>query len=114
MTGEQQLRTAARWRSAPVPEGFGAKPGPVLEPIIELPLVLDWSWGDEPNEWGTVEELDIAQLYARVLEVGTITEVETYIDPVRLNELWDNHFWTGAVRETWESWIARYRAERAT
>ncbi len=104
MSIHQQLRTPARWRSAPVPEGFGSEPYAGLTGRVVLPLALDWSPGGVERNLDNPE--DLLEIYEIVLTVGTADDVETYVDPRRLVVVWDEMMKPGAVIETWGDWVA--------
>ncbi len=107
MNLHQRLRTPARWRTAPIPDGYGTRPYEGLTGPVVLPLALDWSTS------GVVRDLDDPVdrrvVYEIVLTVGTAADVEKYVDPILLIELWPTLTKPGAVIEMWEPWIAEHQ-----
>lgn len=101
----QSLRTPARWRSAPVPDGFGDAPYVGMEGPVELPRQLEWSTR------GVIRDLrDPTQrqlVYEIILTEGTVDDVVAYIDAALLLEDWGSLTIPPAVRETWQPWITQ-------
>ncbi len=105
------LRTPARWRSAPVPDGFGDGPGPaVASGRVMLPLWLDWS--GPPAERDLDDPVQRRWVYELVLTNGAEADVWAYIDPAVLVADWDELHLPAAVRETWAGWVAGRRGRR--
>ena len=101
-----RLRTPARWRSAPVPAGYGSRPHCGEVDVVHLPLHLWWS-GESP-------ELDLTipaqrrRVFELVLQVGLAEDVERFVDPVLLCAEWNDMVRPAAVIETWQPWIDAY------
>lgn len=102
---DQRLRTPARWRSAPVPDGFGDTSFSGLVGLVELPLRLDWSPGGITRD--LTDPTQRRFVYQVVLRIGTAEDVATYIDPVLLLDEWDTLILPDAVNETWQPWISQ-------
>jgi len=75
---------------------------------VVLPLALDWCTD------GVARDLDDVQqrhtIYQLVLTEGTAEDVETYVDPRLLVELWPELTKPPAVVETWAEWIVEHQA----
>lgn len=103
-----RLRTPARWRAAPIPEGYGSRPYDGLTGVVVLPLALDWSTDGRERD---LEDLDErCWLYQIVLTEGTAEDVEKYVDPCLLVEAWPEMAKPGAVVELWELWVLEHQA----
>ncbi len=102
--GGQMLRTPARWRSAPIPDGFGDIPFAGPDGQIMLPLRLDWT-----PAGGITRDLqdpgDRRLVYEIILTEGTAQGVQTYINPVLLLQEWDDLVLPDAVIVMWQPWI---------
>ncbi len=101
----QSLRTPARWRTAPIPGGFGSDPYTGLEGPVELPGRLEWSTRGVTRDLHDPEDRQV--VYEIVLTEGTAEDVLAYIDPVLLLAGWDSLTIPPAVRETWQPWITQ-------
>lgn len=101
----QSLHTPARWRTAPVPDGFGDAPYTGLEGPVELPVRLEWSTRGVTRDLQDPEDRQV--VYETVLTEGTTEDVLAYINPVLLLEDWDSLTIPPAVRETWQPWITQ-------
>ncbi|MEO1061345.1 MAG: hypothetical protein AAFZ07_07985 [Actinomycetota bacterium] len=107
MSGSE-LRTSARWRSAPVPPAFGRDESTAPQTgRVTVPSSLFWSGGDLALDLD--DPADAAYLYQLVLREGTEADVLRYVHPRRLLELWDQGVWPRAVKEARGPWIARHR-----
>ncbi len=99
----QSLRTPARWRTDPVPDGFGDAPYRGFEGPVELPVRLEWSTRGVTRD---LQDLSNRQVvYEIVLTEGTTADVLAYINPVLLLGDWDSLTIPLAVRETWQPWV---------
>ncbi len=101
----QSLRTPARWRSAPIPDGFGDNAHTGLAGLVELPLRLDWSPGGITRDLN--DPVQRRFVYQVVLRIGTAEDVEAYVDPVLLLGDWETLVLPDAVKETWQPWITQ-------
>ena len=104
---DTRLRTPARWRSAPVPDGYGSIPHTAATGAVHLPTRLWWS-GQSPVFDLTIKA-ERRRVYELVLQVGSAQDVEQLIDPDLLCQEWDTLIRPAAVRETWQPWIDAQR-----
>lgn len=101
----QSLRTPARWRTAPIPDGFGDSPYTGLEGRVELPVRLEWSTRGVTRDLADFEDRQV--VYEIVLTEGTTDDVLAYINPVLLLGDWGSLTIPPAVREKWQPWITQ-------
>lgn len=82
--------------------------------MITLPLTVEWSFDGEAPAHDLSERVQLIRVYELVLTYGAAADVERYIDPEVLVDLWGDLTPTAAVRETWEPWVLRRLADAAT
>ena len=83
-----------------VPESLAELDGPTVSGRVHLPLHLDWSSG---REYDLDVPVDRARVYEIVLREGTLDDLQTFVDPMRLAEAFQHMFLPSAIAEAWHA-----------
>jgi hypothetical protein len=83
-----------------VPGSLAELDGPTVSGRVRLPLHLDWSSG---REYDLDDPADRARVYEIVLREGTLDDLRTYIDPMRLPDALQRMFLPTAIAEAWRA-----------
>lgn len=81
-----------------VPGSLAELDGPTVSGRIRLPLHLDWSSG---REYDLDDPADRARVYEIVLREGTLDDLRTFVDPLRLSDALPRMFLPIAIAEAW-------------
>ncbi len=94
-------------RPVAVPLSFDDRPRAKARGRVELPLHIRWS--GPPVVYDLADRVDRARVYEQVLREGTADDVQFYVDPDQLLELWDELVLPPPVRQAWAAWIEERR-----
>jgi len=83
-----------------VPGSLAELDGPTVSGRVHLPLHLDWS---SRREYDLDDAVDRARVYEIVLREGTLDDLKTFVDPMRLAEAFQHLFLPSAITEAWRA-----------
>ena len=83
-----------------VPGSLAELDGPTVSGRVHLPPHLDWSSG---REYDLDDPADRVRVYEIVLREGTLDDLRTFVDPMRLAEAFQQLFLPTAIAEAWRA-----------
>lgn len=83
-----------------VPGSLAELDGPTVSGRVRLPLHLDWS---SERECDLDDPVDRARVYEIVLREGTLDDLRTFVDPLRLADALQLMFLPGDIAEAWRA-----------
>ena len=90
-----------------VPGSLAELDGPTVSGRVRLPLHLDWSSG---REYDLEYPADRARVYEIVLREGTLDDLRTFVDPLRLSDTLQRMFLPIAIAEAWRALLDAERS----
>lgn len=90
-----------------VPGSLAELDGPTVSGRIRLPRHLDWSSG---REYDLDDPADRARVYEIVLREGTLDDIRTFVDPLRLTDALQRMFLPIAIAEAWRALLDAERS----
>lgn len=90
-----------------VPGSLAELDGPTVSGRIRLPLHLEWSSG---REYDLDDPADRARVYEIVLREGTLDDLRTFVDPLRLTDTLQRMFLPIAIAGAWRALLDAERS----